>query len=533
LNADARRLRSWIDRARPDSRALVRAEIGGVLAALSGVALFVGANALLVEAARRPGLRSVAGLLIVIELLAFLRSPIRFNERISSHRLGFRAVSQWRRWLVATVANWDYSRWRRYASGDLLERALRDTDELQDLWLRAVIPAASTIATLVIGDVAIGLLPSSGTWWTVAAACVLVQLGSLALLAGLFTPAMRIQRTLRRARGAYRAALVELSAVTPELALLGFRDFVATRAEDPTRDLAGAERALRDHQSLARGVAVVAPLASLGLIAAWAPASSPVWRVVAGLIILATFESFHTLVTALETAVAVSGAAERLDQMADDREVGQRAWPSDATIRVSGLRLREDDRVIVREANFDLAPGARVALTGPSGAGKSTLLRVLAALDRAESGSVSVGDVKLDEIDESSLRRHVVYVPAEPGLLRGYALDVVLMGRTTSRDVGADLARVGLDARADTRWDELSRGERQRVAMVRALVSDPDLLLLDEPTSGLGADETAEVLALLDSARATVLVATHDPQVMAWCSSVLTLNDGALSVLRR
>ena len=99
------------------------------------------------------------------------------------------------------------------------------------------------------------------------------------------------------------------------------------------------------------------------------------------------------------------------------------------------------------------------------------------------------------------------------------------LGRTSSRNAFDDLAALGIVADASTRWEELSRGERARVAIVRALVTNPTIIVLDEPTSGLGDDETAAVLALLASTHATVVVATHDPQVVAWCDEVFELSD--------
>ena len=166
MNDDLRRLLRWLGRSQPPRGALLRALLSGLLASLTSIGLFVGAVALLVVSATRPGLRAVAEVLIVIELFAFLRSPIRFNERLSAHRLGFRAVTRWRKWLVASIGLWDFRRWRTFASGDLLERSLRDTDELQDLWLRCVLPGISSLATALVADVVIGLLPPHGQWWT-------------------------------------------------------------------------------------------------------------------------------------------------------------------------------------------------------------------------------------------------------------------------------------------------------------------------------------------------------------------------------
>ena len=162
MRNELERLARWLKRARPSRGALIRALLSNLIASITNVGLLVGAVGLLVESSHRPGLRAVGGALIVIELLAFLRSPIRFNERLSSHHLGFQAVSQWRRWLVRTVGTWNYSRWRSYATGDLLERSLHDTDELQDLWLRFFIPLSGALSTAVIADVTIGFLPPHG-----------------------------------------------------------------------------------------------------------------------------------------------------------------------------------------------------------------------------------------------------------------------------------------------------------------------------------------------------------------------------------
>jgi putative ABC transport system ATP-binding protein len=161
------------------------------------------------------------------------------------------------------------------------------------------------------------------------------------------------------------------------------------------------------------------------------------------------------------------------------------------------------------------------------------LLRALARLDVAKSGSILVGDTPLEEIGEGELRLHLMYVPSEPGLTRGYVHDVVHLGRRGNRDELSDLAALGLLVEPSTKFEELSRGERERVAIVRAMVTSPPIYLLDEPTSGLGQDETRAVLALLAGTGASVVVATHDPQVMAWCDLVFELRDEKLRVLSR
>ena len=525
--SDLRRLARWLVRARPPRRALVGALIAGIVATLSGAALSVGAVALLVESARRPGLAAVAGVLIVIELLAFLRSPIRFFERVSAHRLGLAAVTQWRRWLVRSVSQWTYHRWRVQASGDLLERSLRDTDELQDLWLRGVVPATTSLAGALLADVVVGLLPGRGSWWATAALVALCQLGGAALVLAHYPALVRLDKRVRAERGRYRAIVVELAGASPELAALGASDFAASLLHDVDLALARAEAA---YGARARTLGLVAPLASvlaLGAVAATHPRSAPLWVVVSALVALSTFDHAQTWRGALESTVAVSGASERLEDLAVAAREGQRSWPARATVHLDGVTIREGE-TLVRAATLTVPPGRRVALVGASGVGKSSLLRAIAGLDDVAGGSVRVGDGALDELDESVLRAHVAYVGADAGLTTGFVRDVIGLGRTLARDYIADLAALGLVVTPDTRWDELSRGERQRVALVRALATAPDVLLLDEPTSGLGAPETHAVLALLADTRASVVVATHDALVMRWCDDVVELRDGEL-----
>ena len=533
MNDDLRRLRRWLGRSQPPRGALVRALFASLLASLTSLGLFVGAVALLVASASRPGLRAVAGVLIIIELFAFLRSPIRFNERLSAHRLGFGAVTRWRRWLVLVVGRWDYRRWQGFASGDLLERSLRDTDELQDLWLRCVLPGAAALATALLADVAVGLLPPHGSWWPLAGVLALVQLAGVgALLANLAT-LTSADRSLRATRGAYQATLVELSAVTPELTLLGADDFLESRSKIARVALENAEAMLHRRRRASRAVAVVVAAVSLAALSVHHPLSSPTWTVVVALIALSSFETHTTVRVALDTAVSVSAAAARLEELDVVSPLGHASWPRDVTLRASDLTVREEDRVIVGAATMTVAPGRRVALTGTSGTGKSTLLRVLGALEAPDEGSVVVGDTRLIDLDDATLRRHLVYLTSEPGLTRGFATDVLHLGRTPVRDAASDLRQLGVDVAPTTRWAELSRGERQRVAIVRALLTSPAIVLLDEPTSGLGPDETRAVLSLLAESGASVIVATHDPLVMEWCHEVLELRDGHLRVLSR
>ncbi len=532
MTTDVARLFRWLRRARPPRDEFARALVAGIVASIVNVALVVGAVALLVESATRPGLHAILGALIAIELFAFLRSPLRFAERSSAHRLGYAAVTRWRRWLLATIGRLEFSQWRTYAAGDLLERALRDTDELQDLWLRCVIPLITTVSAMIIGDLFIGLLPPRGSWWTFASVLFALQVLGVAALIANFGPLLRRDRALRQARGGYQGQLVELSAVTPDLVLLGRGDFAIERSSSAIERLRNGERSLRRQQRASDAVILVVSGFALGALVLH-PNSSPIWIVVSGLLALATFELLGTVRGALDTAIGVSASAERLEELDVAPRRGHHPWPGDSTIRLENVTIVEDGAPLVANASLTVRPGRRVALTGVSGAGKSTLLRALGALDMIHDGTITMGGVPLNDLDESELRRHLTYVPSEPGLTRGFAIDVIGLGRASSREAISDLAELGMVSDRSTRFDELSRGERERVAIARALVTSPTIYLLDEPTSGLGRDETEKVLAIIEATGATIVVATHDPQVIEWCDEVVELRGSTLRELSR
>ena len=174
-------------------------------------------------AAQRPGLRAVAGVLIALELFAFLRSLIRFAQRLSGHRLGLAggdpvaALGRRRR------GGWSYTRWRRYASGDLLSRALTDTDELQDLWVRGLLPLTTAVRHPGPGRRRRRGPSPTGAFALDAAAFAAPQAVGVAALLGGLPGLVAADAGVRRARAADQSTLVERQPA-PELLLLGADD---------------------------------------------------------------------------------------------------------------------------------------------------------------------------------------------------------------------------------------------------------------------------------------------------------------------
>ena len=200
---------------------------------------------------------------------------------------------------------------------------------------------------------------------------------------------------------------------------------------------------------------------------------------------------------------------------------------------------------VLRDLDVDVAEGEMVAVVGASGVGKSTLLHLLGGLDRADSGVVEVADRPLATLNDSELvafrNRQVGFVFQFHHLLPEFtALENVEMpmriggvplGEARSRATEL-LSRVGLAERAEHRPSMMSGGEQQRVAVARALVMRPALLLADEPTGDLDEPTADSLHALLRQMHAehglTSVIATHNPKLAHACDRILRLEGGQL-----
>ena len=201
---------------------------------------------------------------------------------------------------------------------------------------------------------------------------------------------------------------------------------------------------------------------------------------------------------------------------------------------------------VLRDLDFEVAAGEMVAIVGASGVGKSTLLHLLGGLDRAASGSLTVAGQSLGEMKDNDLvafrNRHVGFVFQFHHLLPEFdAVENVEMpmriasvplpeARARAGDL---LGRVGLGDRLGHRPGMLSGGEQQRVAVARALVMKPALLLADEPTGDLDENTAESLHDLLRAMHAehglTSVIATHNPRLAAACDRVLRLERGQLT----
>ena len=199
------------------------------------------------------------------------------------------------------------------------------------------------------------------------------------------------------------------------------------------------------------------------------------------------------------------------------------------------------NKVVVHDDfNLSIVEGEFVALMGPSGLGKSTLLHLIGGLDLPTSGSVTIGDQRIDTLSEGQLStwraenigfvfqsHHLLPVLTAQGNVELPLLLTPLNSKQRKQHASLALRLVGMDDRSKHLPKELSGGQEQRVAIARAIVSDPHILLCDEPTGNLDRKTADEILALLTQLNRdfgkTIVMVTHDKKAADYASRVINL----------
>ena len=210
------------------------------------------------------------------------------------------------------------------------------------------------------------------------------------------------------------------------------------------------------------------------------------------------------------------------------------------------FRRGSEEIHVLSELNLEVKAGEFLALMGPSGSGKSTLLNLIGGLDRADQGSVQIGEDRIDQLNDRQLAawraRHVGFVfqfyNLMPALNAARNVELPLLLTHLSKNerkthVETALGVVGLLHRLTHYPRTLSGGEQQRVGIARAIVTDPTLLLCDEPTGDLDRKSGDEILSLLQALNRehgkTIVMVTHDPHASARASRTVHLDKGQLS----
>ena len=200
-----------------------------------------------------------------------------------------------------------------------------------------------------------------------------------------------------------------------------------------------------------------------------------------------------------------------------------------------------DSRVdVLKGINCGVNKGEICVLLGPSGSGKSTLLNILGGIDKADGGSVTIGEDKIENFNDKQLsqyrRKHLGYIFQSYNLVPNLTVreNIEVGAYLSDKPLPIDelIELLGLEAHKNKRPNQLSGGQQQRTSIGRAIVKNPDLLLCDEPTGALDYNTSKEILKLVEDINikygTTIVIVTHNVAISQMAHQVINLHDGRI-----
>uniref|UniRef100_A0AAU2JSA8 Thiol reductant ABC exporter subunit CydD n=1 Tax=Streptomyces sp. NBC_00049 TaxID=2903617 RepID=A0AAU2JSA8_9ACTN len=523
----------------------------GALAVGCSVGLMAVSGWLISRASEQPPVLYLMVAVTATRAFGMGRAVFRYAERLVSHDAVLRMLADLRVSVYRRLERIAPAGLREHRRGDLLTRLVADADALQDYWLRWLLPVGTAV---LVGTGSVAF-----TAWLLPEAGAALAVGLLA--AGIGVPlvsgacARRAERRLAPARGELATRVADLLTGTAELTVAGALEDRKDRARESdglltriTARGAAAGGLGGGLSALACGLTVVVS-AALAADAVHDGRLSGVAMAVAVLTPLAAFEAVAGLPLAVQYRQRVRRSAERVYEVIDapvpvvEPEQAATAPSSPFPLRLTGVAVRHpgQERDALHGLDLTLEAGRRVAVVGPSGSGKTTLAQALLRFLDLREGSYTLGGTDARTLDGDDVRALVGLCAQDAHIFDSSVRENLRLARTGAseqelRDAlsaarlldWADGLPEGLDTLVGEHGERISGGQRQRLALARALLADFPVLVLDEPAEHLDlatADAlTADLLAATEG-RTTVLI-THRLAGLEAVDEVLVLDRG-------
>jgi ATP-binding cassette subfamily C protein CydC len=538
--------------AAPFTHWMVLAALLGFATIGSGIGLMTTSAYLIARAALHPSIADLQVAIVGVRFFGIARGVFRYLERYVSHEVTFRLLARLRVWFYAALEPLAPARLMQYRSGDLLARIIVDIETLENVYLRVIAPP---IVALLVAALIAAFLRSFDLRLatTLLAFLLLAGIGLPFLVQALSRPT---GRRLIHVRAELNSTLLDGIQGIADLLAFGREEHHLAQVEGLSQELGqlqgGMARLSGLHGAL---TGLLMNLATLAVLVVAIPMVSSgkldgVYLALLTLAAMSCFEAVLPLPLAFQYLENSLEAARRLFEIVDARPATTEPAspvpvPAQPSLRIEGLRFAyfPGGPLTLDGIGFDLPAGKRLAIVGPSGAGKSTLVHLVLRFWEYDQGHILLDGQELRQYSHEELRRRIGVVSQRTHLFNTTVRENLLLARPEATEVemirAAQQAQIhdfiqalpqGYDTRLGEQGLRLSSGQRQRLAIARAILKDAPILILDEPTVHLDALTERKVMDALQTwtTGRTMLIATHRLVGLELVDEILVLSAGCI-----
>ncbi|AST91372.1 thiol reductant ABC exporter subunit CydC [Sutcliffiella cohnii] len=527
-----------------EKRDVVLSVLFGYLAGIAAVSLFAANGFLISQAALEPPLYVLIGMVAVVKIGSIIRATSRYGERLFSHRATFTMLSDLRVYFYERIEKMAPSKIQQFRSGDLLARIVGDVESLQNFFLRVVYPPILMVTVFLTTLLFLSFYSIE----------VVILLTVGLIVTGFVIPAWFAKKQ-RALSGGIREERAKFSTEVTEW-FQGFRELkIHQQLEKKEEQLIAAsdayveehrksESEVNKNHSINLGASFVI-LWSVLAVGGYLVASNQLDGIFLAMIVMISLNVFeHSTPMAAfpvyyeESERAASRLQDVVSEDKSDKEntVDLPKGPLSITLDHVHFRFPGELRETIRGVSLDIKAGSKVAIVGASGSGKSTLLKLLLKMYQINEGSFRISGVPIENIQAENIWASTKVILQENQFFSGTIKDNLLAAEEMhDEEVAFLLEKVELSHFSPTdpvleKGENLSGGEKQRLAMARALVKSGNLWLLDEPTSSLDGWTEQRMYRLLEehAKSDTVILVSHRLTGLEKMDQIIVMDHGKI-----
>lgn len=524
--------------------------IVGVFTIVSNVGMLATSSVLISKAALHPGALDLMVLIVGVRFFSISRGVFRYIERIVSHNTTFKILSSLRRWFYKSFDENYSENIKEFKTGEIYTKLINDVDSLKEYFLRVIYPLIIAILTGIITTIFICFFNAK----------LSVIYLAFYILSGFLLPAMifKLNNTLMEKEAHLKKEinlyfLDTLKGIT-EISVFGLGDKIIHKYNSLRKEFSVIQEKKNKINLLGDNIYgfSVTLLMAIALFEIapliYSDSFSGVYYAMLPLAIMASFEAllpmpmlFHKNNEAFIAGKNIFPIIEeKSNRVVNNKEITSR----DISVRNIYINKPDSNEYILEDISFELPIGKKLAIVGSSGSGKSTILKVILGFMDYTKGSIKIGNLEHSSIDVEEIRKNFTYVEQNPYVFNASIKDNLMLANSNVEEavpmrVLADVKikklvcemPYGINSLIGQFGSKISGGEKQRLAIARALLKSAPVVLLDEPTASLDVELEREIIDELHSfiKNKSCIWVTHRLIAMEKMDEIILLDRGKIA----